>query len=185
MTKAEDSMKKRLTVIECIILAIGVLLSILGTVKAVKQSDAYIPYFLFAVLGIAFIVILICLIKKRFTFLAGIGFIVFYLIFAGFGYIVCEVNATRLKRLSYYKDKEVRLVIGSDEYAWTGEAVFSSKDLTPLDVRKDNAVFKSGNEKLNVGFVYYKPGENDTVYYEFSSGATGNYMVMRKISQAS
>ena len=73
-------MRKVLTIIECVILALGVLLSFQGTLKAVLLSGKYVPYFLFAVLGLAFIVILIRLIKKRLTYLLGIGFILFYLI---------------------------------------------------------------------------------------------------------
>ena len=71
-------MRKRTVIIECVILALGVILSVLGTVKAAKLSDKYIPYFLIALAGVILIVILLCLIKKRFTFLLGIGFIVFY-----------------------------------------------------------------------------------------------------------
>ena len=100
-------MRKALVIIESIILSLGVIISFQGTLKAALLSSKYIPYFLFAVLGIAFIVILIRLIKKKLTYLLGIGFIVFYLIFAGFGYVVCEMNAGRLKRLDYYEDKMV------------------------------------------------------------------------------
>ena len=72
-------MRTRSAIIESIILGIGVLLSIQGTAKAVGYSSSYIPYFALAALGIVFIVILILLRKKKFTFLLGIGFIVVYL----------------------------------------------------------------------------------------------------------
>ena len=69
-------MGKRVTIFECIILTIGVLMSIYGTVKAVKHSTTYIPYFGFALLGVIFIAVLILLRKKKMTFLLVIGMIV-------------------------------------------------------------------------------------------------------------
>lgn len=175
-------MRKALVIIECIILALGVILSAQGTLKAASLSGKYVPYFLFAVLGIAFIVILIRLIKKRLTYLLGIGFIVFYLFFAGFGYIVCEMNAARIKRLNYYEDKNVWLEIDGESYAWTREAFYSSEDLKPLDVSGNEAFFVVGGDKKRVSFVYVMPGEDDTVYYEIYGGATGDYLIMKKIS---
>ena len=143
-------MRKVLTIIECVILALGVLLSFQGTLKAVMLSGKYLPYFLFAVLGIAFIVILILLIKKRLTYLLGIGFILFYMVFAGFGYAVCEMNASRMKRLDYYEDKTVWLVIDGESYAWTREACYNSEDLEPLDVGGSDAYFVvNGDKKIS------------------------------------
>ena len=178
-------MRKTLTIIECIILAFGTVLSFQGALKASVLSASYIPYFLFTALGIAFIVILICFRKKRFTFLLGIGFIVFYLFFAGFGYIVCEMNAARIKRLNYYKDKDVILYIGEDRYSWTGEGFYQSEDLRPLDVTSDKACIFINDEKRDVHFVYVMPGDDDTVYYEIYGGATGDYLVMDKETSGS
>ena len=174
-------MRKALTIIECVILALGVLLSFQGTMKAALLSDKYVPYFLFAVLGIAFIVILICLIKKRLTYLLGIGFILFYMIFAGFGYVVCEMNAARIKRLDYYKDKTVWLEIDGESYAWTRETFYNSEELEPLDVGGSETYFVVDGNKKRVSYVYVMPGEDDTIYYEIYGGATGDYLIMRKI----
>ena len=176
-------MRKTSVIIECNILALGVILSIQGTLKAAQLSSKYVPYYLFAVLGIAFIVILISLIKKRFTFLLGIAFILFYLIFAGFGYIVCEMNAARIKRVNYYKDKTISLEIDGDYYAWTGEAYYNSAELKPLDVSEDQAYFIINGDKRQVSFVYLMPGEDDTVYYEIYGGATGDFLIMKKLSE--
>ncbi len=173
-------MRKIPVIIECIILAFGVLLSIQGTAKAAQLSDKYVPYFLFAVLGIAFIAVLICLIKKKLTFVLGIGFILFYMVFAGFGYIVCEMNAARIKRLSYYEGKTVTLEMDSGSYAWTGEAYYRSEELEPLDVSMNEAYFVINGEKRRVSFVYVMPGEDNTIYYEIYGGASGDFLIMKK-----
>lgn len=176
-------MKKIAVIIECIILALGVILSFQGTLKAVQRSVKYAPYFLLALLGIAFIVILIRLIKKNLTYLLGIGFIVLYLVFAGSGYFVCELNAARIRRLDYYEDKTVWLEIDDDSYVWTREAFYNSEELEPLDVGMKNAYFVVNGDKKRVSYVYVMPGDDDTIYYEIYGGATGDYLIMRKISK--
>ena len=173
-------MRTKAAIIESIILGIGVLLSIQGTAKAVGYSSSYIPYFALAALGIVFIVILILLRKKKFTFLLGIGFIVVYLYVAGFGYIVCVQNAARMSRLGYYEGKAIEITIGEDRYVWTGEAYYRSADLEPVDVRDEGAFVTIEGETRSVSFVYEMPGNDDTVYYEIYSGSTGDYLVMDK-----
>lgn len=173
-------MRKTVVIIECIILALGVILSIQGTLKASMLSAKYIPYFLFAVLGIVFISILIALIKKRFTFFLGIGFIWVYLIFAGFGYIVCEQNAARIRRLNYYDGRDVRLYVDEELYEWTGEAFYQSRDLEPVDISDKGGYVTIDGDRRNVGFVYAMPGEDDTFYYEIYGGSTGDYLIMKK-----
>ncbi len=173
-------MRTRSAIIESIILGIGVLLSIQGTAKAIGYSSSYIPYFALAALGIVFIVILILLRKKKFTFLLGIGFIVVYLYVAGFGYIVCVQNAMRMRRLEYYEGKEIELTIGDDRYVWTGEAYYRSADLRPVDVSDEGAFVTIEGETRSVSFVYEMPGNDDTVYYEIYSGSTGDFLVMDK-----
>jgi hypothetical protein len=173
-------MRTKAAIIESIILGIGVLLSIQGTAKAVGYSDSYIPYFLLAALGIVFIVILFLLRKKKFTFLLGIGFIIVYLYVAGFGYIVCVQNAARMRRLGYYEGKAIEITIGEDRYVWTGEAYYRSADLEPVDVRDKDASITIDGEPGSVSFVYAKPGEEDTIYYDIYSGSTGDYLVLDK-----
>ena len=148
-------MRTKVAIIESIILGIGVLLSIQGTAKAVGYSDSYIPYFSLAALGIVFIVILI-------------------------GYIVCVQNAARMSRLGYYEGKAIEITIGEDRYVWTGEAYYRSADLEPVDVRDKDASITIDGEPGSVSFVYAKPGEDDTIYYNIYSGSTGDYLVMDK-----
>lgn len=175
-------MSKRLTIAECIILIIGVMISIQGTIKAVRYSKYYIPYFAFAVLGIVFITVLFILRSKRFTFLAGIGLIVSYMIFAGFGYIVCIANAQRMRRLEYYTGKEVVLYIGEDRYDWTGEGFYQSENLKPVDVSDKDAYVSIDSEIRDVSFIYVMPDDENTLYYEIYGGSTGDYLVMKKNS---
>ena len=174
------TMRKTWVIIECIILFLGVLLSIQGTVKVVAYSVSYIPYFIFAVIGIVFIVVLFLLRKKKLTFLLGIGMIFCYLITAGFGYIVCVQNAARMKRLEFFEGKEVVINVGEEEYIWNGEAVYQSENLVPVDVTSDNASVTVSGEKKSISFVYVIPGDDDTIYYEIYSGSTGDYLVMEK-----
>ena len=89
------------------------------------HTNAYIPYFWFAVLGIVFAVVLFILRKKRFTFLAGIGMIAIYLIVAGFAYIVCTVNATRMRHLLFYEGKIIVMTIDDKHYVWNGEGYYN------------------------------------------------------------
>ena len=174
-----NQMRKASVIIECIILALGVLLSAQGTFKVYQLSSKYAPLFLLALLGIIFIAILIIFMKKKFTYILGIGFIMFYVVFAGFGFIVCEVNAARIRRLDYYEEKTVELEIDGETYEWTGEAFYDSMDLEPLDVGGKETCFVVDGEKRDISFVYVMPGDEDTIYYEIYSGATGDYLIMR------
>ncbi len=176
-------MGKRVTIFECIILAIGVLMSICGTVKAVKHSTTYIPYFGFALLGVIFIAVLILLRKKKMTFLLGIGMIVIYAIVAGFACIVCVVNATRLRHLEYYENQVITAKIGEDEYLWNGEAVYNPEQMESVDVRDKGAVIFINGETRDLSFIYVIPGDDTTVYYELYSSGTGEYLVMKKTAQ--
>ena len=82
-------MKKVLVVIECFVLLIGVLISLASTFSAVQYSISYIPFFFFGVMGLVFIVSLLRQTDKWSTVLMGLGFIIIYLILAGFGALVC------------------------------------------------------------------------------------------------
>ena len=85
----EEIVMKVLVIFECFILLIGTLLSVTATFSAVSYSSAYIPYFFFGVMGLAFIAALLRQIDKASAVFMGLGFIFIYLIMAGFGYIVC------------------------------------------------------------------------------------------------
>lgn len=107
MKKAELVLKETLVTIECIILGIGVLLSYSGTAEAALCSNAYIPYYLYSVLGIAFIVVLVKLRKKQYTIYLGLLLIVLYLAFAGgHGYYTCAMAVRRFRNLNANKGAE-------------------------------------------------------------------------------
>ena len=85
-----------------------------------------------------------------------------------------------MRRLGYYEGKAIEITIGEDRYVWTGEAYYRSADLEPVDVRDKDASITIDGEPGSVSFVYAKPGEDDTIYYEIYSGSTGDYLVMDK-----
>lgn len=171
-------MRYKLPIIESIIMAIGVLLSVQGTAKAVSYSSSYIPYFGFALLGVVFIAVLIALRKKKMTFLAGIFMIAFYVIVAGFAYLVCVANASRMRHLETYENKTVTATIGDDQYIWNGEAFYQTGNVSPVDVRDKGAYVTVDGEKRDLYFIYVIPGEDNVFYYEFYGD--GEYLVMEK-----
>ena len=173
-------MRTRFTIAECIILVFGVILSITGTVKAVKLSPSFIPYFGFAVLGIVFAVVLFLLRKKRFTFLAGIGMVFVYAVVAGFAYIVCEVSRVRMKHLQFFEGKEVVITIDDRRYIWTGEGFYNPEHLKYVDLREQNAFFSVDGEDKELMSIYMDPDDEDTIYYEISGRNTGEYLVMER-----
>ena len=178
--KEDAVMRIASVIIYSTILAVGVIVSIMGTLNAVQFSTKFLPYFLFAVLGIVLIAVMIRLIKKKFTFILGIGFILFYLVFAGFGYIMCETNAARLEILSYFEGKTTTLTIDGESYAFTGEAFYDSEALEPVDVSKSEAYFMIDEAKLKcrLKVVYVMPGEDKTIYYGHMEDY---YLIMKKI----
>ena len=178
----EDAVMRTVPVIiDSLILAVGVIVSFLGTLKASKISGRFVPYFLFAVLGIALIAVLIRFIKKKYTSILGIGFVIFYLVFAGFGYIVCERNAGRFSRLRYFEGKNARLEIDGETYAWTGEGFYDSEALEPVDVSTSEAYFMTDKYNLSLDVVYVMPGEDNTIYYGFFGSETSEYLIMEKL----
>ena len=77
--KTVQSKKKRisiLAIIEVLILAFGILLSISSTLKPLPYTLRYVWCFAFVLLGIAMIAVLIVLIRKRFVWLLGFAFII-------------------------------------------------------------------------------------------------------------
>ena len=104
--------------------------------------------------------------------------IVFYLIFAGFAYIVCLTNAARMKRLEYFEGKEVYVLIDDEKFVWTGEGFYRSENMIAVDVRDKSAVFSVDGDTTAISFLYELPGDDDTVYYMIYGGSTGDYLVM-------
>ena len=75
-----------LIIIEAVILAFGVFLSIQATVKPLRFTTKYIWCFVFPLLGIGMILFLLLRLRKKFTSLIGIGLILLYLFAAGYGF---------------------------------------------------------------------------------------------------
>ena len=91
-------MRKALLIIECIILAFGVFMSFTGTLGAAEVSSKFAPYFLFTLLGIAFLVILYKCWEKEFAAALGFVMVILYLIFAGYGYLACSLESRKIKK---------------------------------------------------------------------------------------
>ncbi len=91
-------MRKVFVILECVILALGVFLSLTATIGAVKLSAKYIPFFLIAALGIMFFVILIKRIDESFAALLGFALILIYLFVAGSGYAVCSLKTNKMQK---------------------------------------------------------------------------------------
>lgn len=168
------------TIIEILILIFGVILSISSTVKTLKYTNKYVWCFAFAVLGVVFIAILIYNIKKKLIWLLGIVLILLYLIIAGFGAIVCEMNSARLNRLSYYKGKSVEVKIDDIIYEWDGQSVtYDPRELTyiseSLEADHKIRILVDGEEKKNN--IYVNP-QNDNIYLEITGGGTGIYLIL-------
>lgn len=91
-------MRKALVTFESIVLAIGVFLSFMGTMSAVRLSVKYLPFFLITVLGIAFIVVLNNRKEEKGAALIGLGLIVIYIFAAGIGFAVCSIGARKIEK---------------------------------------------------------------------------------------
>ena len=169
---------KRFIFLECFILAIGIALSVSGTVKIIRYSTSYLPYFGIGVLGATFIAFLIVFRKKKFSVFVGIGLIVFYLFFAGFAYLVCQANATRLRHLEHYNGKEVYLYANGEWYKWNGETEYNTAGFQGMNLNGQDAVIQIGDEEKDVSYVLYNPKDPNTLYYEFYS--SGDCLVMKK-----
>lgn len=173
------------TIIEIMILVFGVISSISSTVKTLKYTNKYVWCFAFAVLGVVFIAVLIYNIKKKLIWLLGIGLIFIYLIVAGYGAIVCELNSARLNRLSYYKGKSVEVKIDDVIYEWDGQSVtYDSRELTYISESLEGNhaihILVDGEEKKNN--ILINP-DNDTIYLEITGGGTGIYLILSQTLQ--
>ena len=172
-------MRKILLAIECVILALGVIISTQGTIEAVRFSNSYIPYFGLALLGVAFVALLIYFREKRLSWLIGVFMIVVYLFAGGAGYFNCTLNAGRLKRLENYKGKKVIACVGDTCYRWTGEVSYSGDGLEPR-MMESLATITVGNDSERLTYYFVDPADPDTIYYQIYGGATGDYLILKK-----
>ena len=185
MGNAERRIKAVLLAIECIILGIGVYLSVSGTSWAVKYSSAYKVYYLYALLGVAFIFILIALRTKQLTVHLGFVMICLYFLFAGFhGYGTCATAAVRAQQLERYKNKTVILHVDDEVYEWNGEAFYDGSELKTAPIEgKEVYVEINGKKEASGPSVCIKGEDTDTLYYEMPWGSPGHYLVMVKKRQ--
>ena len=166
------------TIIDIIILAIGVWMSVTSTVKTFQYSNKYAWCFIFALIGIAMIAFLVWKIKKKRIWLIGIGLIIVYLIVGGFGAFVCEYNYTRLKRLSWYDGKEINAEVNGVYYTWDNESVtYDPTDMEYIGSSSDNSIDFTIDGKHESHGVYTKPGSDD-IYVEIYGGGTGIYLIL-------
>ena len=165
------------TIIEILILAFGVFLSVHSTLKPLKYTYNYAWCFIFAFLGIGFIAVLIIFIKKKWIWIVGSGLIFGYLIIAGFGSIVCEMNYSRLRYLEYYKDKTIQADVDSVDYEWDQQSVtYNSSGLEyyGMDLSSSQSSLAYSNSSMPIAVIIdgektsypvYKDSVSENVYY--------------------
>ena len=179
--KTVQSKKKRisiLAIIEVLILAFGILLSISSTLKPLPYTLRYVWCFACVLLGIAMIAVLIVLIRKRFIWLLGFAFIIIYLFAAGSGAITCELNASRLRRVDYFRGKEVVATINDTTYKWDGESV--SYDRSNLEVIDYSTLEKAGItiDGKKSSYAMLRCMDSPDIALEVYGGATGIFLIL-------
>lgn len=169
------------TMMEIIILALGVVMSISSTLKPLRYTAKYAWCIAFPILGAMMIIYLISKIRKKRIWLIGIGFIMLYLFVAGFGAYICELNSSRLNRLSYYKGKEVRAILGDTEYKWDGESVsYNPEKLEYMDpMEQQNLTITVNGESKRYGVL--KSTEDHCIYLEIYGGGTGIFLKLTSV----
>ena len=179
--KTVQSKKKRisiLAIIEVLILAFGILLSISSTLKPLPYTLRYVWCFAFVLLGIAMIAVLIVLIRKRFVWLLGFAFIIIYLFAAGWGAFTCELNASRLKMVNNFRGKEVIATINDTTYTWDGENVSydrSNLDYIDYSTLEKVSVTIDGEES---SYVLLQCIDSADLALEVYGGATGVFLIL-------
>ena len=102
--------------------------------------------------------------------------IVVYLVTAGFGAIVCEVNYSRLKHIDYYKGKEVKVIVDDKEYVWDGESVsYDYENFTYIDpAEQPNTKIMVDGEQRKMGL--YTGTKQNKIYLETYGGDVGIFL---------
>ena len=174
-----------LAIFEMVILFIGVLMSIRSTTRVLKYDFKYAGYYAFALLGLAFIAILILLVKKKYAWIIGLTFIIVFLIVGGFADLVCEANYSRLKKVNYYKGKTITAEYNGNYYEWDGESYFFyRKDMVLEDhpsVNNDYKLYIDGEESKMC--IYTSPEDTENIYIEIFGGDIGAYLILAPESQ--
>ena len=181
--RAEKGKISVFVILEILILLFGTNLSIEGNVKILQYTSEYAWCLAFVALGIAFIGILIWRIRKKFTWILGVLFIIIYMFTAGFGYFVCMINKGRAQRLQYYSSKSVCAQVDGVMYSWDGKsALYNSENLvylTPGDTPPAHEIkVYIDDEQRTMGV--YADSSTDNIYLEIYGGATGDYLILTK-----
>ncbi len=165
-----------LTIIEIIVLAIGVAMSFSSTVKPLKYTARYAWCFIFPLLGVGLIAFLIVKIRKKMIWLIGLGFIIMYLITAGYGAFVCELNNSRLKRISGFTGKEVIAVQGDTEYIWDGESASYNPEKLEYMKQDERGMLKVTVDGEEAHYGVLTSSDDDCLYLEIYGGGTGIFL---------
>ena len=174
MKKTEENYISILGIFEIIVLALGVFISVSTSIKPLKYTNKYVWCFAFSVVGLVFIFILARNLKKRYAWLLGACLIFVYIFIAGFGAIVCEVNASRLRQLSYYEGKNVYTFVSDVMYEWDGKSVtYDPSSLKPLS---ESYQLRVGDESKVC--VIYEKEQSKELFAEVFSGGTGIYLIL-------
>lgn len=174
MKKTDEPYISILGIFEIIVLALGVIISISATIKPLKYTNKYAWCFVFAVIGLVFIIVLAKNLKKRYAWLLGACLIFVYIFVAGFGAIVCEVNASRLRQLSYYEGKNVYTYVNDVRYEWDGESVtYDPSGFVPL---REPLEFRVGDESKT--YEVYTKEQSAQLFAEVFSGSTGIFLIL-------
>ena len=179
--EAVQPKKKRisiLAIIEILVLLFGVLLSVSSTVKPLPYTLRYVWCFVFALLGIAMIAVLIVLIRKRFVWLLGFAFIIIYLFAAGGGAFICELNTSRLKRVDYFRNKEIIATINDTTYTWDGKSVlYDRSELEDIDYSiLEKVIVTIDGEESSYGLVQCI--DSSDLAIEVYGGGTGIFLIL-------
>ena len=157
-----------LGIFEILILLLGIFLSFSSTIKP---------------LGLIFVVIMIILIRKKFVSLIGIGLILVYLFVAGFGAVVCEMNAVRMQKISVFEGKEVVLTIDDSFYKWDGKSVSydpSNMEYVGISGSTEKTILCTVDGESKKFGIYLDSQQREVYYIEISPSGAGIFLKLTK-----
>ena len=172
-----------LGIFEILILLLGIFLSFSSTIKPLKYTLKYMWGFSFTILGLIFVVIMIILIRKKFVSLIGIGLILVYLFVAGFGAVVCEMNAVRMQKISVFEGKEVVLTIDDSFYTWDGKSVSydpSNMEYVGISGSTEKTILCTVDGESKKFGIYLDSQQREVYYIEISPSGAGIFLKLTK-----
>lgn len=172
-----------LDIFEILILLLGIFLSFSSTIKPLKYTLKYMWSFSFTILGLIFVVIMIILIRKKFVSLIGIGLILVYMFVAGFGVVVCEMNAVRMQKISVFEGKEVVLTIDDSFYKWDGKSVSydpSNMEYVGISGLTEKTILCTVDGESKKFGIYLDSQQREVYYIEISPSGAGIFLKLTK-----